>query len=406
MFPKITHLTQVIKAIKEHDEFFIADKEDYFVVNYKVNFEKTFPPVTNYDTAILRECRGIIFDKNGNIIRRSLHKFFNLNEKEETRQGNVDFSKEHIVLEKLDGSMAAPFLLNDKMVWGTKMGCTDIAIFFENFANLNPQYNIFSLDMIKKGFTPIFEFCSRKNRVVIDHPVDRMVLTAIRDIVNGTYINYDEMEILSKKYNIELVKVGKFSAVNDLDEFLNYSKNLINEEGFVVRFNDGKMLKVKSEAYTNAHRTLSSIAQEKDFLILIIDDKLDDLRQYLADDIANKMERYREDFYHNINEISDKIFQITKKIYIDVVNEYSKYFENQSGIRKQFALIVSNEYKDFSPIMFKLFEQFINGKGDIEFVRKSIMNIVKKGCSTQTKVDSNRHYFKVNWNDYYLGTEI
>jgi len=83
-FPTITHINDVLPAIQGRDEFIIARKDGYQVVNYAVAFEDTFPPVMTggdptiqtlddvYDevAAVRRECRGLIFDDEGNLISR------------------------------------------------------------------------------------------------------------------------------------------------------------------------------------------------------------------------------------------------------------------------------------------------------------------------------------------------
>ena len=173
-FPIITNINQVYDAIRDRKEFFVARKDDYLVVNYNVNFADTFPTpdtdddVLNNNYLIRRECRGIIFDTKGNVIRRPYHKFFNWGERKETSNTRVDVSKPHFKLEKMDGSMLVPFFTNGKIRFGTKMGITDIANPVEDWVNSNLQYRTFSKKMIENGFTPSFEWCSRRQRIVID----------------------------------------------------------------------------------------------------------------------------------------------------------------------------------------------------------------------------------------------
>jgi RNA ligase len=78
--------------------------------------DTTFPRVISACDAIRRECRGLVFDKNGWILARRFHKFFNLNEREETLARNVDFSKPHSVLAKIDGSMISPVIINGEII--------------------------------------------------------------------------------------------------------------------------------------------------------------------------------------------------------------------------------------------------------------------------------------------------
>ena len=124
-FPKITHIDQVLTVIKDSPEFIVAERENYNVINYMVSMADTFPEVTDVNAAIRRECRGLVFDKQGYVIARRLHKFFNVNEKDETQLSKIDLDQPHVILEKLDGSMVTPIPIGDHLRWGTKMGITD-----------------------------------------------------------------------------------------------------------------------------------------------------------------------------------------------------------------------------------------------------------------------------------------
>jgi len=75
-FPLIRNISDVLPAIEGRDEFIVAEKEGYTVINYNVMMADTFPDITvedyiihsstealeSYYAATRRECRGIIFD--------------------------------------------------------------------------------------------------------------------------------------------------------------------------------------------------------------------------------------------------------------------------------------------------------------------------------------------------------
>lgn len=52
-----------------------SDHGNYSVINYVFTIDTTF------NTAVARECRGLKFDRDGKLIARPFHKFFNLGEK-------------------------------------------------------------------------------------------------------------------------------------------------------------------------------------------------------------------------------------------------------------------------------------------------------------------------------------
>lgn len=189
-FPRIQHLNDVLPAIEGLDEFIVATREWGTVVNYMVSMADTFPDVNNEMDAIRRECRGLLFYPDGRIMSRRLHKFFNVNERDETAAHKIDLGKPHVILEKLDGSMITPVYTEAGIRWGTKMGITQVSLQAEVFVAENPQYQELALWCQENGLTPIFEWVSRKQRIVIDYPEDDLILIAVRDNVTGEYLPY------------------------------------------------------------------------------------------------------------------------------------------------------------------------------------------------------------------------
>ena len=136
-FPVLEDISQIRKAIEETKNqvgksFYEKTKNGQVIFNYRFFTSKTFPnPKKAKDEKeeenlkLLRECRGIVFDsKTGEIINRPFHKFFNINgELEECSSKNINLSKKHYWLEKLDGSMISSIYdPNGKIRFKTKMG--------------------------------------------------------------------------------------------------------------------------------------------------------------------------------------------------------------------------------------------------------------------------------------------
>lgn len=203
-FPIIRNINDVLPAIEGRDEFVIADKGSYTVINYNVMMADTFPDVVLADpdrpdlaavarhAMLRRECRGIVFDsKTGDIIRRPFHKFFNVNEREETQDRRLDFSKEHWVDTKLDGSMIAVFMHEGELVYGTKMVAPDFHELVKKFVDASDVgYETFCRRVITKGYTPIFEFMHPQKRIVIDYGKEpALTLLAVRHMVTGEFIS-------------------------------------------------------------------------------------------------------------------------------------------------------------------------------------------------------------------------
>lgn len=374
-FPHLTHLNQILPAITGGKEFIVVDKGDYKVINYVMMGNETFPPVTDEHSAIRRECRGIICDPSGNVISRRLHKFFNVGEREETLPDNIDISQPHIIMEKLDGSMVTPIpliVLGQKIFrWGTKMGITEVSMQAEEFVARHPNYTEFVELLDDRSQTPIFEWCSRQNTIVVDHPEDRLVLIAVRNINTGEYWSYGQMLTYAESYNLDVVGrlVGR---VENMEYLLEKASTLEGEEGWVIRFDDGHMLKVKGQWYVNLHRVKDNLSSEKGVLNVIFNQNIDDLKPFMLKEDLQRLEEYE----------TNVVAGISKTItYLERYLEYVK--ENYD--RKTFALDVAPALEPMTrAILFSCWD----GKNSIDdTVRATIM----KSLNKQDKIDEARH---------------
>lgn len=269
-FPIINTINDVLPHIEGRSEFVVADRLDHVIINYNVAFAETFAgdPSADVGVAIRRECRGITFDKEtGNIIRRPFHKFFNLNEREEL-QDNMPEVQEHMakatLLDKLDGSMIAPFYrANGIICWGTKMGDTETADQCEDEV-VSLQHAHFVRDFLDIGVTPIFEYVSPNNRIVVEYEEPNLILTAMRNMVTGQYMSYDILCVLAVGYGIDVVKQET------------YDKNRTDYEG-VIAVRDGHMIKLKAEPYVRLHKMLDLVRYERNVVALILNNQVDDV---------------------------------------------------------------------------------------------------------------------------------
>ena len=379
-FPLIRNISDVLPAIECRDEFVVAEKEGYTVINYNVMMADTFPDVldssdlrANHDhyeienlhARLRRECRGIIFDsETGEILRRPFHKFFNVNEREETQDHVVDLSQSHAILEKLDGSMIAPFVVNGQMIWGTKMGATDVAKPVEEFVEEHPNYRQFAKFVISRGYTPIFEWCSRKQRIVLDYKEDQLILTAMRDITTGRYMSRDLVANTADLYFIPTVR--EFEPQTDMKAFLEYVRDLEDLEGFVVRFDGGHMLKLKCHWYLQIHKAKEAILQDRNIVELILDEKLDDVKAHLPAEDRFELGRFEHLF--NI-EVYGQALGISNMV---------EHIREENIDRKTFALEIGPRFDQYTrAAIFKCWDETDDRK-IVDCVRNTIRNNLSK----------------------------
>jgi RNA ligase len=384
-FPEINHINDVIPHIEDWQEFRVMEKDWYTVINYMVSLDETFSLVrerSHYNMKMRRECRGLIFDtETGKLISRPYHKFFNVGEREETAINKVNLYEPHVVLEKLDGSMIRPIPTKEGFRLATKAGVTDVAMNAEVFIADKPEYAKFIRSSIACGMTPIFEWVSRKNRIVVDYPEDNLILTAVRDNLSGTYLHHSVIVETGKNYNIPVVKAVDGLAIQDINLFVKQVREWDDGEGIVLRFNSGHMVKVKADDYVLRHKSKDSISQEKNVLQTILNDAVDDLVPLLIPEDAERVKEFQNAFWASVMDLCidiDHLFQMGVKKYPD---------------KKDFAVeFVQKEILPmFAPIMYAM----KNGKGS----RAAIVEMISKSLSSQTKIDQNRWLWgELKWN--------
>lgn len=286
-FPFIFSLDQVRQFLD--DNFRITEQEGITYINYTNSSTEAFPEEKTVKAAIRRECRGIAFDRHGRLLSRPFHKFFNMNEREET--SNLDLSQPHDILEKLDGSMVRPIHLEDGTVrWATKGGITDVSMKAEVFVAQHPEYNDFAKTMHGYGLTPIFEFTAPDNRIVLPYDRPSLTLLAIRHRAMGDYATYEGMEELAADFNIPVVKKVTL-------EFLQEEEN---KEGVVLVFASG-MVKIKTDWYLKRHRAKELFDNERHLVQLMMEDDIDDVLPLVDPDSRQIVIAFQAQVFRNLN---------------------------------------------------------------------------------------------------------
>lgn len=327
-FPTISRIEDVLPHIKDCEEIKVADKGEYTVINYVVQTNDTFPPLLSDDdigAKMRRECRGLIFDKTGALVSRPFHKFFNIGEREETLPENINIS-DYVVFEKADGSMIRPIMVGGVLELATKMGVTDIAVDAKEWMMAQPDYKkkLFFLEWaMSNNVTPIFEWVSPDNKIVVSYEKPDLILTALRDNTRGFY--YNVRTIPACPFTI----ITSYSAQDDLDEFLaEVKQDTSDREGFVLRSKTGHMYKIKTDQYVELHRLKDEVQSDRHILRMILEERVDDIFPKLDDDDKKRVDEYMTIFWKAVYAKHAELFNIYEHIFIGECK----------GDRKDFAL--------------------------------------------------------------------
>lgn len=274
------------------------------------------------------ELRGICFDDSGKIASRPFHKFFNLNENEETQKSIVKSKlwcndKSYAML-KIDGSMVTPVLLrDDKVVFKTKKSFySDVAM----KANACVPDNVkkLSFNLLSCGMTPIFEFTHPEHKIVINYGSEpKFTLLAIRSNYSGAYVDIDLLKSVADEYNIAVAETFRWEDVID-------DSSSEGIEGYVLVSGIDRF-KVKTKWYLDRHHMLD--VRERDIAEMYLNEVLDDMIPEMlqaevdmerVEEIKREILADIEDTVLTVNEISDTIFKVVGKDPKDIASWFNK----------------------------------------------------------------------------------
>lgn len=322
MFAVLDTIEPILEAIKGN-EFFVVNLDvarGFGTVIYSHKTNETFLPITDdlspeerNKRLLIQECRGLKFDiETGKILARPYHKFKNLNEDSSVQVKDIDWTVPNHALEKVDGSMVHPVVVNDVLYWCTKGGYTNISPMVEKIAPEGSDIHNFAFYCQKVNLTPIFEYCSLENRVILDYVKPRMILTAIRDNETGRYFDYDNLWRFAINHKVaDVVKVThRFENIHDFVETLRNEENI---EGVVIRFESGLMIKIKTDWYCRLHKAMENCIFEKDVIGMILNDTIDDVKALLSGDLREVIETFEKEIHSNIISKAKDVVAVVEK---------------------------------------------------------------------------------------------
>ena len=152
------------------------------------------------------------------------------------------------ITEKVDGTMVTLYWVGDKPYLATQRSFTNTKaieatkILHEKYSHLFKAFD--------RRYTYVFEAVYPETKVLIQYGDMRdLVLIGVIDKSTGMPVNVPDIGF--RTCNDYTQKYGKITDFNELTAL-----NLPNQEGFVLYFENGDMMKIKFPWYQNAHSLL------------------------------------------------------------------------------------------------------------------------------------------------------
>lgn len=291
------------------------------IYNYtdKVQWESLWDDVTLI-------CRGLVVNTiTGDIVARAFKKFFNLSE------GRTETTDEYVIFEKLDGSLGLLFFYGSEWIFASRGSFTsEQALWFEDY--FKKHYNT---ERLNPEHTYCFEIIYKANRIVCEYLFEDVILTGVFHTTTG-----EELELSG--WGLPVAKRMYIGAdLNDLHKLIPD-----DEEGYVVRFNNGERCKIKGTEYLRLHKLMSELSTTSVWECL-----------YNGTPIENNISKLPDEFFQLVKDYEKELKKEYWKMHAKIWSRYSlicHYLHGDSLIGsekidiKSFALKIKDEpFKSF-----------------------------------------------------------
>jgi T4 RnlA family RNA ligase len=300
------------------------------------------------------EMRGLtfVFNSDGSLFKRYLllHKFFNLNQVEETQYSLIKDLKIKSIHNKEDGSIASFIRLpNGDVIGKSKMSFeSGQALGMNRLYKSNSDLKRFVDWSLDNDLVAIFEYVAPTNRIVLKYSDEELILLRLRDNKTGEYLDLS-------KYSDKIgsVKVAP-SDVGTLDELVELSHSVEDKEGWIIEFTNGLFIKIKTSWYCELHGLLTDDLYREHILVnYILDEKIDDVLGQIPETEVEAHERIDKIINVVKHSVAEKVTDILKSYDLFLEGGVGKDCEGELRLqlmRKTFALKCRKD-KNFAYVM-------------------------------------------------------
>ena len=259
-------------------------------------------------------CRGLITDLEGRVVARPFPKFFNLAEHEEpgSKLPPVNWRQDFLALKKYDGSLGILYYAGGQPYLATRGSFTSEQA-IRGTKILRAKYRAPN----EEDLTFLFEIIYPGNRIVVDYgDLEELILLDVIDNQTGRGCSYESLCSWSREIGCPVADDIAVDQADPQAVLTAYAaRNEANEEGIVVRFDDGMRIKVKFEEYVRLHRLITGVNARHIWEYLKDGKSLDDLVDRVPDEYMAWVKRTvseLQDRYKSIEATAGLIFTAAK----------------------------------------------------------------------------------------------
>lgn len=111
-----------------------------------------------------------------------------------------------------------------------------------------------------------------------------------------------------QEYGIPVV--AKMPPVDDLPAFVDQTRSKRGIEGYILVFNDGHRVKLKTEEYVRIHKTKDALRYDFYIAEHILNEELDDVKPFLDDLDTKRVNEYERKFWNHFGYHEERIIPL------------------------------------------------------------------------------------------------
>ena len=193
-----------------------------------------------------RQCRGLIVDlESRSLVAWPFDKFFNLGQHPETAREALPAGSAYEMALKYDGSMLTGFVHGGQVRFATRSSFDNVQTRVAGEVASRRYGGLRQVDMGR--YTPVFELVGPDNVVTVRYEDTDLMLIGVRDREARRMLGYAETASFAAQHGLRPAE----RVEGDLEALIRQSREGAGDfhEGWVVRFDTGLYVKVKTWQY-------------------------------------------------------------------------------------------------------------------------------------------------------------
>ena len=267
---------------------------------------------------------------------------------------DIDYNGIEYVTEKMDGSLGISYFFKDEIRFSTRgsfiseQSIKATEMWKDKYAGNDKQ---FMEVYMNAPVTYLVEIIYPSNRVVVDYKdEEKLVLLGVNYLFEEYEANEEDLIFEAEVLGREMPKFYKYN----LKQMLELKNTLpASHEGWVIKFFNGKRLKVKGNEYMAVHAVMYGISDKNKVKAWAEDG----FREYIID-LPEEFRPELEKFANELDKLKDSLYIMLQTLY-ETINEMAN---DQKDFARLVNSIISEEYRKF------IFEARKSGSIPVEMI--------------------------------------